>query len=169
MFHRFEQSYYDVLQGDHEPAITRVKVCQISLSSLGNLRASGVATLWTPVCSSALGRYVPSVWRFFLTTQNRNNSTPTKITSSPTTTIGTTIATTLMPELGVLLLLVVALLVVVLLVVVLLGIVVFSPWANAFLGNSSRKLAANSPTCRIISERSQSVPLPSTRRGWCSG
>lgn len=33
-----------------------------------------------------------------------------------------------------------------------------SPWINAFLGNSSRKLAANKPNCSIISEKSICTP-----------
>lgn len=83
--------YYHVLLVSHKP------VCQISLSSLGNFRASGVSTLRVPDCSSALGRYVPSVCLFFFTTQNRYTRTAVKIASSPTTTDGTTMATILGP------------------------------------------------------------------------
>ncbi len=83
--------YYHVLLVSHKP------VRQISLSSLGNFRASGVSTLRVPDCSSELGRYVPSVCLFFFTTQSRNTRTAVKIASSPKTTVGTTIATILGP------------------------------------------------------------------------
>lgn len=111
---------------------------QISLSSLGSLRASGASTLLAPVCSSALGRYVPSVCLFFFTTQKRNTRTAVKIANNPSTTVGTTMATILGPVLSGE-------------DVVKLDIVEFSPCAKTFLTSSSRKLPANSPTCRIIS------------------
>lgn len=69
----------------------------MSLSSLGSLSASGVSTLLAPVCSSALGWYVPSVCLFFLTTQKSHTSTADAMASSPSITVGATIAAMLGP------------------------------------------------------------------------
>lgn len=81
----------------HVQLVSYKPVCQISLSSLGSLRASGVSTLRVPVCSSALGRYVPSVCLFFFTTQNTYSRIAVKIANTPRSTVGTTMATILGP------------------------------------------------------------------------
>lgn len=87
----------ELIHHHHVLLVSYKPVCQISLSSLGSLRASGVSTPRVPVCSSELGRYVPSVCLFFFTTQNRNTRIAVKIVNAPRTTVGTTMATILGP------------------------------------------------------------------------
>lgn len=69
----------------------------MSLSSFGNLSASGVTTLLAPDCSSALGLYVPSVCLFFFTTQRSQARTARTMTRTPRMTVGATIAAMLGP------------------------------------------------------------------------
>lgn len=74
----------------------------ISRSSFGSFSACVAATQLTPDCSSALGRYVPSVCLFFFTTQKSHARTAEAITRTTRITVGTTMATMLgpLPPLG---------------------------------------------------------------------
>lgn len=69
----------------------------ISRSSFGNFSACGAVTQLTPDCSSALGRYVPSVCLFFFTTQKSHTRTAEAIARTTRMTVGTTMATMLGP------------------------------------------------------------------------
>lgn len=71
---------------------------QMSLSSFGSFSASGAATPRAPDCSSELGRYVPSVCLFFLTTQKSQQPTAARtMARTPRMTVGATIAAMLVP------------------------------------------------------------------------
>lgn len=93
----------DQLRGEREPRHADARSlrprsaqnCQMSLSSFGNLSASGATTLLAPDCSSALGLYVPSVCLFFFTTQRSQATTARTMARTPRMTVGTTIATIL--------------------------------------------------------------------------